>query len=162
MARMIVTRPRRPLPHVADLGRAEGGNAAVEFAITAPLLVLLFAGTVSFGIALRLKTEVANAARAGARYAVLHGYNQATITSAAQSATALSSVAVSVSEVTASCSNPSSGAITSAGAPTCSATGSAPGTYVTVTTQMPYTLLIAPPGIAASRTLTATAVARIQ
>ena len=135
----------------------------MEFAITVPFLTLLFAGTVSFGLALRIQMVVSNAARAGAEYAMLHGYNQTAIISAAQNATTFSSVTVTASEVTASCSDPGTGAITSAGsATTCPATGSAPGTYVTVATRMPYTLLIAPPGFSASRTLTATVVARIQ
>ena len=158
-----LSRPTSPLRSLKRLQRADEGVAAVEFAITAPLLILLLTGTVSFGLALRMKTEVGNAARAGAEYVALHGYNQAGITAAAQNATPLSSVSVAASEVTASCSNPASGAITSAGgATTCSTTGSAPGTYVTVTAQMPYTLVLAPPGVAASSTLSATSIVRIQ
>ena len=42
--------------------------ALVEFALMAPLLLLLLAGVVDYGMALRTASEVAAAARAGAHY----------------------------------------------------------------------------------------------
>lgn len=45
-----------------------GGTALVEFALMSPLLLLLLAGVVDYGMALRTATEVAAAARAGAQY----------------------------------------------------------------------------------------------
>ena len=62
----------------------------MEFALLAPVLILMFTGAVSLGLASWTKMQVGNAARAGAVYAVNHGYNQANIQAAAQNATALS------------------------------------------------------------------------
>jgi Flp pilus assembly protein TadG len=44
------------------------GAAIVEFALTAPLLLLLLAGVLDFSMALRTAASVADAARAGAQY----------------------------------------------------------------------------------------------
>ena len=46
------------------------GSALVEFALVAPLLLLLLAGILDYGQALSKATAVANAARIGAQYAV--------------------------------------------------------------------------------------------
>ncbi len=122
-------------------------------------------GAISFGAAYRVKMEVGNAARAGAAYASAHGFRQLGITAAAQNATALStSVGVAAAQATSSCVDPTTGTITGAGGAnkTCSGTGSAPGTYVTVTTQLPYELILVPPGMTPSITLTGVAVARLQ
>jgi Flp pilus assembly protein TadG len=51
--------------------RAHGrraGVALVEFALAAPFLLLLLAGTINYGLALRTATAVSAAARAGAAY----------------------------------------------------------------------------------------------
>lgn len=147
----------------AALWSARDGIAALEFALVAPVLVLILAGAASFGVGLRMQMEVGNAARAGAAYASSHGFDQAQITAAAQSATALTSVTVTATQATASCTDPASGAISSAGkAKACPATGAPPGTYVTVTTQMPYSFILPPPGMAKTTTLSGKAVARIQ
>ena len=44
------------------------GSALVEFALVAPLLLLLLAGVLNYSMALRTATAVANAARVGAQY----------------------------------------------------------------------------------------------
>jgi Flp pilus assembly protein TadG len=49
------------------------GQTLVEFAIVAVLLVMLLLGVVEFGRMVLVYTTVANAARAGARYAIVHG-----------------------------------------------------------------------------------------
>lgn len=50
---------------------AEGGAAAVEFAIIVPVLLLIVAGIVDFGRAFFTEIQLANAAREGARAAVV-------------------------------------------------------------------------------------------
>ncbi len=145
------------------LWRSENGVAAVEFALVVPVLVLLLAGAISFGVAFRMKMEVGNAARAGAAYASAHGFNLSGITAAARNATALSAVTVAAAQATTSCVDPATGAINSGNSDqACPGTGSPPGAYVTVTTRMPYTFILAVPGIGDSTTLTGHAVARIQ
>ncbi len=147
-----------------SLRDAREGVAAVEFALLAPVLILMFTGAVSLGLASWTKMQVGNAARAGAVYAVNHGYNQANIQAAAQNATALSTkVIVSSNTAPQSCIDPATGKISPAGAATtCLGTGSSPGSYVTVTTTMSYSFIMPLPGIAKATTLSGNAVARIK
>lgn len=155
-------RTRIPLT-TAALWRARDGVAAMEFALVVPVLITLMTGAISFGVAFRMKMEVGNAARAGAVYASANVFNQANIVAAAQAATALSTtVTVTAAKVTSSCMDPGTGKIESAALATiCPGTGSPPGTYVTVNTQMTYTFILALPGIGTSKTLTGIAVARL-
>jgi len=62
------------------------GSAAIEFAIVAPLLVLLAAGTLELGSAVVQKMEVQDAAAAGALYATENGWDQAGIAAAVAAA----------------------------------------------------------------------------
>lgn len=48
----------------------------IEFALVFPILVLMFAGIVEFGVLFQRYLVVSNAAREGARVAVLPGYTQ--------------------------------------------------------------------------------------
>lgn len=54
---------------------AEDGNALIEFAITLPLMLLVLLGTIDFGMLFQRYEVVTNAAREGARVAVLPGYS---------------------------------------------------------------------------------------
>lgn len=146
------------------LWRANDGIAAVEFAIIAPVLILLLAGAVSFGVGLRMKMEVGNAARAGAAYASSNPFNRVEITKAAQNATVLANgvTVKSIDQVTNSCTDPASGALSPAGSGPCPGTGAKPGTYVTVTTEMPYSFILPVPGMATETTLHGKAVARTE
>lgn len=154
---------RSRVSEIASLRDAREGIAAVEFALLAPILILIFTGAVSLGLALWIKMQVGNAARAGANYAVNHGYDTENIRTAAQGATALSKVTVNSTEATQSCIDPASGKILSAnGATACPGTGSPPGNYVTITTQLSYSFILPIPGIADVTTLRGNAVARIR
>ena len=51
------------------------GIATIEFALVAPLLLLLLAGTLDFAMLLRVATSVADAARCGAQYGSLSAAN---------------------------------------------------------------------------------------
>jgi Flp pilus assembly protein TadG len=54
-------------------GSPRAGAAAVEFALVAPLFLLLLAGIIEFGQAFRIEHALCNAARRGARSAVVDG-----------------------------------------------------------------------------------------
>ncbi len=54
-------------------GRSERGAELIEFAIAFPLLFLLLAGIIDFGMMFRAYESVTNAAREGARLSVLPG-----------------------------------------------------------------------------------------
>ena len=62
---------REPLIRRLQSGR---GAELVEFALALPLLLLVFGGIVDFGLLLHRQQVVTNAAREGARLAVLPGY----------------------------------------------------------------------------------------
>jgi Flp pilus assembly protein TadG len=55
---------------------SERGAELVEFALTLPLLLIVFGGIVDFGLILQRQQVLSNAAREGARLAVLPGYTQ--------------------------------------------------------------------------------------
>jgi Flp pilus assembly protein TadG len=59
--------------------RSEAGAELVEFALVLPLLLLIFGGIVDFGLLLQRQQVVTNAAREGARLAVLPGYTTADV-----------------------------------------------------------------------------------
>src|SRR5438093_7131634 len=57
----------------------ERGAVLVEFALVLPLLLVLFAGMFDLGLAFQQYQAVTNAAREGARMAVLPGYSTADV-----------------------------------------------------------------------------------
>jgi len=74
----------------------ERGAAAVELAIVFPLLFLVIAGIVDFGRAFFTQIEVTNAAREGARAAVVMVPNADVITRATNAAAGVPSLTASV------------------------------------------------------------------
>ena len=54
--------------------RSQSGAELVEFALVLPILLLVFGGIVDFGLLLQRQQVITNAAREGARLAVLPGY----------------------------------------------------------------------------------------
>jgi Flp pilus assembly protein TadG len=54
--------------------RSETGAELVEFAMVLPIMLLVFGGIVDFGLLLQRQQVITNAAREGARLAVLPGY----------------------------------------------------------------------------------------
>lgn len=52
----------------------ERGSVLVEFALVVPILLVIFAGIVDFSLMMQRREVVTNAAREGARLAVLPGY----------------------------------------------------------------------------------------
>ncbi len=61
--------------------RSETGAELVEFALVLPILLLVFGGIVDFGLLLQRQQVVTNAAREGARLAVLPGYTTSDVQS---------------------------------------------------------------------------------
>jgi Flp pilus assembly protein TadG len=59
---------------IARARRGERGAELVEFALALPLLLVVFGGIVDFGLLLQRHQVLSNAAREGARLAVLPGY----------------------------------------------------------------------------------------
>ena len=61
--------------------RNERGNALIETAITVPIVLLIAVGIFEFGRAYQTQQVLTNAAREGARQAVIEGVSDATVTS---------------------------------------------------------------------------------
>ncbi len=57
-------------------GRSEDGAQLVEFALVLPLLLLVVLGIAEFGFIFQRYEVITNAAREGARLAVLPGYTE--------------------------------------------------------------------------------------
>jgi Flp pilus assembly protein TadG len=72
-------------PNQRRRSRQEGA-AAVEFALVAPLLIILVFGIISFGILFAQQLSLGNAARQGARFGVVEGRTCADIAAEAKAA----------------------------------------------------------------------------
>jgi Flp pilus assembly protein TadG len=59
-----------------DRWREDRGNSLVEFALISFMFVIVLAGVVEMGRMVLVYTTIANAAREGARYAIVHGADQ--------------------------------------------------------------------------------------
>jgi Flp pilus assembly protein TadG len=81
---------------VGSRSRRERGAAAVEFAIIFPLLFLVIAGLVDFGRFFFDQIQLTNAAREGARAAIVMASNNDVIARAAAATGGVPSVTVSV------------------------------------------------------------------
>jgi Flp pilus assembly protein TadG len=66
--------------------QSQSGVAAVEFAIIAPLLIILVFGIISFGIVFGQQLALGNAAREASRSGVVEGRTCANVAAAAQDA----------------------------------------------------------------------------
>jgi Flp pilus assembly protein TadG len=123
----------------------ESGSAAVEFAVTLPILVLVLIGIFDYGQAVNLSTKLQNGARAAAQYALYYPGDAAGTSSnaakAAQNATNDTSMTVSSVSTTCKCIDSSTGVIstTSTSCTGTCATGSTLGHFLTVTTQQTFT-----------------------
>lgn len=113
-------------------GRGRVGIALVEFALVAPLLLLLLAGVLDYGMALRTASSVAAAARAGAQYGSASPAN-------ASDAAGIRAAAVTASPDVANLSVTSATACRCSGGGAVSCTGTCSGNamlvYVQVTAQ---------------------------
>lgn len=61
---------------VIERFRADRGSAIIEFSLISFMFIILLLSVVEMGRMILVYTTVANAARAGARYAIVHGADQ--------------------------------------------------------------------------------------
>src|SRR5712691_5743128 len=88
---------RRGASRLRALVRAERGNAAVEFALAAPILLGLLVPMADLGMAFSQQIKVQQAAAAGAQYAALHPWNSTSATAIANAVAAATTLAVTAS-----------------------------------------------------------------
>lgn len=97
------------LPLAPRRKKARRGTAVVEFAIVAPLFIMLVFGIMEFGRMVMVQQVLSNAVREGARVAVLDGATATTVTTAVNNS--LNMAAVPNATVIINPSNPSSAAL---------------------------------------------------
>jgi Flp pilus assembly protein TadG len=144
---------RRPAHH---LGRDRRGAAAVEFALLAPVLLLIMAGLTDGSQLIVTHMQVNSAAQAGADFALRQGWNAAGIQAAVTAAAPVGATGTPV--LAQACVV--AGAIVTTAAGKC-ADGGDVGRFVTVTAQAPFTPLMSWPGIAMPKTINGQATVRI-
>lgn len=66
--------PPRSRPVLAAIARSEAGAELVEFALVLPMLLVIVFGIAEFGMIFQRNLVITNAAREGARLAILPGY----------------------------------------------------------------------------------------
>jgi Flp pilus assembly protein TadG len=139
--------------------RDERGVTAIEFAIIGPILIGMFISIVDLGLGLYNQVQLANAAQAGASYAMQKGYNASAMTTVAQAATRLTGVTVTTSQF---CGCPSSSGVTVTACTNNCSDGLAAGTFAQVNATKDYSTLLSYPGLPSSFHLSETATARTQ
>lgn len=75
------SRPRR---QTSSGRRVRRGNATVEFAVVAPIMILMVFGIIEFGRVMLAQQVLTNSSRVGARLASMPNQTSATVTQAAQ------------------------------------------------------------------------------
>jgi Flp pilus assembly protein TadG len=135
------------------------GVTAVEFAIIAPIMVLMFICMADLGIGVYTDMQVNNAAQYGTEYALAKGYDSSAITTAVKSATSLSSPNVTPTEF---CGCPASSGVTNISCNASCSDGGKVGTYVQVAVSSTYTTMLSYPGLPSSYNLSAQSTVRLQ
>ena len=144
--------------------RAKRGSAAVEFALLAPLLIILLSGLIQIGLAVFQTLQVQAAAEAGALYAASHGVSDLDkISLAVTSATGTAGITATPAP-TAYCGCPGASGITSQGADcsTVCADGKAPSHYAKVNASIVHNALVSFLHLPLPTTITRSAVIRVQ
>jgi Flp pilus assembly protein TadG len=62
--------------HTMNRWREDGGSGLVEFALISFMFIMVLAGVVEMGRMVLVYNTIANAAREGTRYAIVHGADQ--------------------------------------------------------------------------------------
>ena len=138
-----------------------GGATAVEFAIIAPVLVLMAICTIDAGIGFYRYLQVESAAGAGARYAAVNGFSASTITNAITNATSYTGITASPAPST-FCGCPSTSGISTVSCGSTCTGGFTAGTYVTAGAQATYTPIMSYPLMPSSFTFSSQSTLRIQ
>jgi Flp pilus assembly protein TadG len=145
-----------------DLARQRSGSAVIEFALLAPVLLLLMLGTFQFGLTLINYMTLTNATETAARqFAISRG---TTTTAAAAATSTLTGAAPNLGTITVTFAV-NGAACTDTSTTTCSSALSAPanlGQAATVTATYPCSLMVYGHDYGPSCTLTSTITERIE
>jgi Flp pilus assembly protein TadG len=137
--------------------RTRSGNAAVEFALIAPVAMLMLVGVTDYGMAVYDRMQLSSAVRAGIQYAMHHSANPATIEQVVMSALTIDHSAVTVTAAQV-CECP--GGAAAECDETCA--DGARRTFIRIDATQQHDALFTYPGISNPTTLQAQAFVRIQ
>ena len=135
------------------------GSAGTEFALLAPVLVLLLIGVFDYSSLAYDSMQVSSAAHAGANYALHNGWNANAVQTAVTSATTLSVSATPAPQLSNACVSGNVIVVTQSAS---CASGGVPGSYVIVNAQAAFSPLFVWSGLVMPSTITAQATVRIQ
>ena len=153
---------RKSLIEVTQKPRRDAGNAIVELALVAPILVLVLIGVAEFGRFAYMAIEISNAARAGVAYGAQNHVTASDITGMQNAATGDGSNVPGISATAnhyCACSNASGTQV--ACLPT-SCTSSPIVEFVQVNTTASVSPIFNYPGISNTLTLTGRATMRVE
>jgi Flp pilus assembly protein TadG len=140
---------------------ANAGSAAIEFGLMMPVLLVLLAGLVEIGFAVREAMQVQAAAEAGAGYAIKNGWDSVAISNAVVNATGATGISASPAPVQ-FCGCPGAGGVTAVLCTVKCTGGATPGVYVQVNASQPHSAILANLGLPIPAKLTAHATVRLQ
>jgi Flp pilus assembly protein TadG len=155
---------RRVAGVVGALAQARRGVAAVEFALSASLLLGLLVPVADLGIAFSQRHQVQQAVQAGAQYAAAHPWHKdspTAITNAVLAASRLSGIAATPAPYQA-CGCPSGDAVTMASCGSTCSNSEIAGYYVVVNAQLSYRPKLPYSTLGESVTLAAQSTVRIR
>lgn len=138
--------------------KSKYAGVAVEFALIAPILLILAIGVVDFGRAVVLSAKLSSAARAGAQYAIIVSIEDDDVEDAVRNSAVFNNVDslnVSISELC-ECSYGVSVACDG------DCGGDSPHKFVSVTVDYPHSLFFSYPGIPNPMTITKSATMRME
>ncbi len=145
--------------YALDLLRNEQGSALVEVALALPLMALLLAGTINYGVYVERKMQATEAANAGAAYGAVAG-NQKDATGMQNAAKAASPTLSGLTATATYFYSCSPGGAVVANTYNCSSYGT-PIHYVKVVTTATVPAMIGVNGIASSVTVNGQAIYRV-
>jgi Flp pilus assembly protein TadG len=145
---------------VPSIRQAMRGTAALEFALFAPLLLIMLVYVVELGDGVYEAMQVQNAAEAGALYVAKYGWNSAGISAAVVNSTGLSGLTASPAP-SEFCGCPAANAIASSVCAQTCASGATAGTYVKINASLTHQTILALPGMVSPTTLTGIAIVRV-
>jgi Flp pilus assembly protein TadG len=125
----------------ARLGKDAGGVAAVEFGLMVPLFGLMLVSVTDIGLSVYRKMQVEGAAQAGARYAMLRGFDASAISETVTNASNAAGITAAPAP-TKFCGCPSGISIDTVECGTTCPGGALAGTYTTVSAQASYTTIL--------------------
>lgn len=147
-------------PGRRDLRLANRGTAALEFALFAPMLLILLVGVIELGDGVFESMQVQDAAEAGAVYVSKHGWNSAGVSAAVVNSTGLTGITASPAPTT-FCGCPTAAGITAKTCATTCTDGTTAGTYVKINAALAHQTVLTLPWLVMPTTLTGQAIVRV-